>query len=235
MSKQEITIQAEERTEKGSSAAGRLRRAGFTPAALNRIGGGTLLLKLNGHDFEALLKRHGDEQLLLSLVIGGKPVPAIMREVQRHVLTEKPVHADFGEIDLTAKIRVQIPVRLVGEPVGVKMENGILQQTARHIEVECLPADVVEEFTVDVSALKLGESLFARQIPLDERYTLVIGKERVAVATVAAPEEEEKPAEGEAAEGAAEPEVIAKGKKEEAAEGEAKDAGAKKDAGSKKK
>lgn len=226
MSKVEIRIKAEARTEKGSAAAGRIRRSGYVPASMNVIGGGTDLLKLNLHDFKALLKRHGDEQLLMILELeGGKQTHALMREIQLDVLTGDPLHVDFGEVDMNAKIRVQVPVRLEGEPEGVRLEGGVLQQLVRHIEVECLPADVVEEFTVDVSHLKLGESLFARQIPLDAKYTLVIGKERMAVATVAEPAAEEAPA-ADADATAAEPEVIAKGKKDE--EGAAAAAPAKK-------
>jgi large subunit ribosomal protein L25 len=222
MSKKEITFKAEERTEKGSAAVGRLRRAGFVPASMNRIqGNATMLLKLSRHDFEALLKRYGDEELLLTLEIGGQPVHTLMREVQMDVMTGEPIHADFGEIDMNAKIRVHVPLRLVGEPVGVKLDGGVLQQLVRHIEVACLPADIPEEFTVDVSNLKKGESLFARQIPLDKKYTLVIGPERMAVATVVEPAEEVVAAPAAdataAAAGteAATPEVIAKGKKEE--------------------
>lgn len=221
---EEIIIKAEERTEKGSGAAGRLRRAGYVPAAMNRIGGDTMLLKLNQHDFKALLKRHGDEQLLLKLDINGQSIHALMREIQLDVLTGDPIHADFGEVNMNVKIRVQVPIRLVGDPIGVKQDGGILQQLVRHIEVECLPADVVEEFTVDVSGLKLGDSLFAREIPLDAKYTLVIGKERMAVATVQSVKEEEEPVATD--EAAAEPEVIAKGKKEE--EAPAADANSKK-------
>lgn len=217
MSKESIEIKAEVRIEKGSAAAGRIRRAGFVPASMNNIGGGTTLLKLNKHDFIQLLKARGDEQLLLVLDVDGKKRHALMREVQLDVLTSEPIHIDFGEVDMNAKIRVQIPIRLEGEPEGVKLEGGVLQQLVWHIEVECLPADVVQEFTVDVSNLKLGESLFAREIPLDSKYTLVIGKERMAVATVQAIKEEEEPAET-TEEAAAEPEVIAKGKKEEEAE-----------------
>lgn len=217
MAKEEITFKAEARTEKGSAAAGRLRRSGFVPAAINRIGGDTQLLKLNQHDFKALLKRYGEQELVMELTIDDKAVPALMREIQFDVMTNDPIHVDFGEIDPNAKIRVMVPIRLVGEPEGVRLENGVLQQLVRQIEVECLPADVVEEFTVDVTDLKLGESLFARQIPLDAKYTLVIGKERMAVATVAETVEEEEAAPEAEGEEAAQPEVIAKGKKEEEA------------------
>ena len=219
MAKEEITFKAEERVEKGSAAAGRLRRAGFVPAAINRISGDTQLLKLNQHDFKALLKRYGEQELVMKLTVGSETLPALMREIQFDVMTGDPIHVDFGEINPNAKIRVMVPIRLVGDPEGVRLENGVLQQLVRQIEVECLPADVVEEFTVDVSHLKLGESLFARQIPLDAKYTLVIGKERKAVATVAETvEEDTSAAEGDEA---AQPEVIAKGKKDEEADASA--------------
>jgi large subunit ribosomal protein L25 len=213
MANEQIKMKAELRAEQGSAAAGRLRRAGSIPAAVNRIEGGTTLVKFNAHDFKSMLRHHTSEHVLVTIELDGKDVPALMREVQYDVITGAPIHVDFGEVSLTKKLRVSIPLHVVGEPEGVKLGGGILQQNLRAIDVDCLPTEIVEQFTVDVSALKLGQSLFVRDLALGDMFTVITHKE-VPVATVVSAAEEEAPAAGEGAE-AATPEVIAKGKKEE--------------------
>jgi large subunit ribosomal protein L25 len=225
-------MKVELRTEQGSNAAGRLRRAGCVPAAVNRIEGGTTLVKFDAHAFKAMLRHHTSEHVLVTLELDGKDVPTLMREVQYNVMTNDPIHADFGEVSLTKKLRVSIPVRLFGEPEGVKVGGGILQQSIREIDVDCLPTDIVEHFDADVSGLALDQSLFVRDLNLGDKYTIITAKD-VPVATVvaAAAEEVVATAEGEAAAGA--PEVVAKGKKEEAAAGAAAPAAGKAAAGAK--
>jgi len=229
----EIRIKAEMRQEQGSGAARRLRRTGFVPAAMNRIAGGSTQIKLNTHEFENMLRHHTTNQLLVTVELDGQSMPALLREVQTDVMDGHVIHADFGEISLTRKLRVSIGLRLAGEPDGVKNEGGILEQTLRQVEVECLPTDIVESFQVDVSALKLGQSLAVRDLKLGDRYTIVSHAD-VSVATIVAAAEEEVVAEAAPVEGAAAgegPEIITKGKKEEGeadAEGAAekgKDAG----------
>jgi len=229
----ENKIKAEQRQEQGSGAVRRLRRKGLVPAAMNRISGGSTLMQLNAHEFENMLRRHSSNQLLVTIELDGQELPALLREVQTDVMTGHAIHADFGEISLTSKLRVPIGLRLTGEPEGVKNEGGILEQTLRQVEVECLPADMVEFFSVDVSALKLGQSLAVRDLKLGDKYTLITHG-GVSVATIVAMAEEEVveeavPAEGAVASG--EPEVITKGKKEEGEEGEAAPAAGDKKAG----
>ncbi len=219
MANEQIKMKAELRTEQGSNAAGRLRRAGLVPAAVNRIAGGTTLVKFDAHAFKYMLRHHASEHVLVTLEVDGQDVPALMREIQYDVLTGDPIHVDFGEVSLTKKIRVSIPLHVTGEPEGVKLGGGILQQNLRSIDVDCLPTDIVETFTVDVAALKLGESLFVRDLSLGDKYVVITHKE-VPVATVVSAAAEEAAAATEGAEGAAAaatPEVIAKGKKEEEA------------------
>ncbi len=215
----EIRIKAEPRQEQGSGAVRRLRRKGIVPAAMNRIAGGTTMLQVNAHDFENMLRHHSANQLLVTVELDGQSVPALLREVQTDVMTGEAIHADFGEISLTRKLRVSIGLRLTGEPDGVKNEGGILEQTLRQVEVECLPADMVEFFTVDVSALKLGQSLSVKELKLDAKYTPITHGD-VSVATIVAMAAEEVVEAAATTEGAAgEPEVIIKGKKEDGEEG----------------
>jgi len=231
----EIKIKAEQRQVQGSGAVRRLRNKGVVPAAMNRIAGGSTLMQVNAHEFENMLRHHSSNQLLVTIDLEGQSVPALLREVQTDVMSGHVIHADFGEISLTRKLRVAIGLRLTGEPEGVKNEGGILEQTLRQVEVECLPADMVEFFTVDVSALKLGQSLAVRDLKLGDKYTLVSHGE-VSVATIVAMAEEEVVEAAAPTEGAiagSGPEIIAKGKKEEGEEGEAA-AGEKKAGGEKK-
>ena len=128
-------------------------------------------------------------------------------------------------MSLTEKVRVTVPLYLVGEPVGVKLGGGVLEQTLRTIDVDCLPTDIAEKFEVDVSALGLDQTLFVRDLKLGEKQTIVTRGE-VPVAVVKAPDD--VPAAGgapAAAAGAAPaaPEVIKKGKEEEAAAADKKE------------
>ena len=218
-----IKIKAEERVEQGSAAVRRLRRAGKIPAAVMRMNkGGTLLVKLDEHEFLLGLRGHTSKQLLVTLDMDGREVPALLREMQNDVLSGMPIHVDFSEVSLTEKVRVTVPVYLVGEAVGVKLGGGVLEQVLRTVDVECLPTDIVEKFDVDVSALGLDQTLFVRDLALGDKFTVVTRGE-LAVAVVKAPDD--VPAAGGAAAPAAEaaaPEVIKKGKEDEPAAGDAK-------------
>jgi len=226
---QEIKVTAETRQECGSAAARRIRREGAVPAVLGLVGGETTLLKLNAHDFERVLSRHASTQLLVSLTVsGGKTCVALLREIQRDGITGRVSHADFSEIDTTKKIHVQIQVVLIGEAEGVKA-GGVLQQQLRGIDVQCLPADVVESFEADVSALKIGDALTVGSLGIDEKKYTIAHPEAV-IATVSAIEDEKAaaPAEGDADAAKAQPELsVKKGKAEDADAKAAPAAGAK--------
>ena len=186
---QEIKVNAEIRQGSGSSAARRFRRAGGVPAVLAKIGGGSDLLNLNAHAFEQMLSRHLSDFLMVTLNVGGAEKMALLREVQRHGVTGKVIHADFSEVDKATRLRVRIPIILIGEPEGVRTQGGVLEQMVRELDVSCLPQAVIEKFEVNVSALKLAESLMVRDIVLGADYTVMTGAD-VAVATVTEVKEE---------------------------------------------
>lgn len=213
----QIRIKAGLRTEQGTGAVRRLRRTGMIPGSIMKMkGGGTELIKLPQHGFMMAMRGHASKQLLVTLDMDGKEVPALMREMQNDVLAGTPIHVDFSEVSLSEKVRVTVPVYLVGEAVGVKLGGGVLEQVLRTVDVECLPTDIAEKFEIDVSALGLDQTLFVRDLNLGEKQTVVTRGE-LAVATVKAPDD--APAAGAA--GEANPEVIKKGK-EEAKAGEKK-------------
>ncbi|MBO7308686.1 MAG: 50S ribosomal protein L25 [Kiritimatiellae bacterium] len=205
----QIKIKAAVRTEQGTGAVRRLRRTGMIPGSVMKMKkGGTELIKLPAHDFMMAMRGRASKQLLVTLDMDGKEVPALMREMQNDVLAGTPIHVDFSEVSLTEKVRVKVPIYLTGESVGVKIGGGILQQALRTIEVDCLPEDIAEKFLIDVSQLGLDQTLFVRDLQLGEKQTIVTRGE-LAVAVVKAP------ADAASAAGDKSPDVIKKGKDEE--------------------
>ena len=225
-----IKIKAEARTEQGTGAVRRLRRTGQIPGSVMKMKkGGTELIKLPEHDFMMAMRGRTGKQILVTLDMNGTEVPVLLREMQNDVLKGTPIHVDFSEVSLSQKVRVTIPLYLVGEATGVKLGGGVLEQVLRSIDIDCLPTDIPEKFDVDVTALGLDQTMFVRDLQLGDKYTVVTRGE-LAVAVVKAPDD--VPAAGaaaSAADAAATPEVIKKGKEEEAAAGGAKAADAKKE------
>ncbi|MGH2574148.1 MAG: 50S ribosomal protein L25 [Ignavibacteria bacterium] len=161
----------------------------------------------------------------IELTIEGesKPYNCVLRDVQFDPISDKPIHFDLLGVSEHEKIKIEIPVTLVGSPAGVK-EGGIIQQTLHKIEVECFPRDIPANIEVNIEHLNIGDSVHISDLTYDKFEilenpdTTIVAVVPPAIEEVAAPvvEGEAVPAEGEPAE----PEVIAKGKKEEKEEGE---------------
>lgn len=204
-----IKFNATKRVANGSGEARRVRRAGGIPAALMRLDHATEALKLDSHEFIMAMRGEANDQVLVELTLDGAPLHALVREIQRDVITGAPIHVDFSEVDMGKKIRAMVRLVLVGEPEGVRNQGGILTQATHEVEVECLPTALVDAVDVDIEALKLGEVLTVADIKLGEGIVALTAPE-TPVAAVAGVKEEEAAAEGDAA-----PEVLSKGKKEE--------------------
>jgi large subunit ribosomal protein L25 len=215
--KEEAKISAQLRTEQGTRANNRLRKQGLVPGVIYG-GQEPKNVQFNEKVFTQFLRHHTSENVMLDLAIeGDQSHKVLIREVQHHPISGRPLHADFYELDLTRQVRVSIPLACIGDPVGVTQQGGTLEHLMREIEVECLPTDIIEEFDLDVSALNVGDRLLVKDIPLDRsRYTMITADD-VAVAMVAAARVEEAPA-AEEGEVGAEPEVIKEKKTEEGKE-----------------
>ncbi len=214
-----IKIKAEARTEQGTGAVRRLRRTGMIPGSVMKMKkGGTELVKLPEHDFMMAMRGRTGKQILVTLDMNGTEVPALLRELQNDVLKGTPIHVDFSEVSLSEKVRVTVPIYLVGEAKGVKIGGGVLEQVLRTIDIDVLPTDIPEKFDVDVSALDLDQTMFVRDLKLDAKYTVVTRGE-LALAVVKAPDDAPGAAAGAEA---ATPEVIKKGKEEAAGAADAK-------------
>jgi len=222
----------EAREKSGTTEVRRLRRDGMIPGIVYNEKGESRPVQLDRHDFDMLMRKHRSENVILDIEIKGQDSRKVLvKEVQHNVLTGATLHADFLEISMTRKMRVGIPIRLVGDPVGVTA-GGVLDHSLRELEVECLPTDLVEFITVDVSGLAIGNNISVGMLDVDPKFHVVTGA-NVSVASVLAPTLEEEVAPAEAAEGA-EPELIKKPAKEgegEEGEGEAEDKGKSADKG----
>jgi len=208
-----IKINAAKRAVKGSSAGRRLRRQGLFPGVVYSAGKPGQNIQVSEHEFRKSLQGHSSEHILMDLEIDGAgALKVLLQDVQHNALTGQIMHADFHEVSMTEKLRVEVVIELVGTPVGVSMGGGVLEHLAREVEIECLPGDLMETIKVDVSGLDVGESMTVSDIQLDASKYHIISDGDVAVAMVAAPTVE-APKEG--AEAAAEPEVLT-AKKEEA-------------------
>lgn len=219
----EIVVTAESRTESGKNANRRLRVKGLIPGVVYGAKKETLPVAVSPKDIGAILKSASGENTLFDLDLRGSRRKVILKEFQREPLKGRLLHADFYEVALDKKIEVKVHVEVVGVPVGVKTQGGILDFVTRELEIECLPTEIPDKIAVDVTALELGKHLRVSDLQIPANIT-VRTEPGVVVVHVVAPRAEEVAAPVEAVAGAeavGEPEVIKKGKAEGEAEGEA--------------
>jgi large subunit ribosomal protein L25 len=200
-----LEIQANVRIAEGKNQARRLRRNGKIPAVLYGPKTQAVPLELDKKDFSARVAVLEGSHLvrLKSTAPALTEKVALVKEMQFHPISGDVVHADLYEVDLAAKIQVQVPLRFTGKAAGVT-RGGILQPILREVEVECLPLDIPSFFNVDVSALDIGDSIHIEEIQTPPGVSLVF-ESNLAVVTVVTPTVEEEPA------AAAEAEVAAAG------------------------
>jgi large subunit ribosomal protein L25 len=169
---------------------------------------GSQSIEVDAREFGAMVRARQTTHLIdLGIDGGDGGSVAIVKEIQRDVL--KPghlLHVDFQHVDMNKKVTVQVPIEIVGVPVGVKEEGGILEHHVRHLTVECMPLKMPEHIRVDVSGLKMGEAIHISDLSVTAELEIKGSPEEV-LASVQHPAKEPEPeemvaAEGEAAEGA---------------------------------
>ncbi len=219
---EELMLDAQLRDEVGRGKVKSLRDSGFVPAVIYSGGKEALSLKLSHRQLVQLVHQHRIEGVIINISIKDdkkqKSRPCIIKEIQYHPVHGEITHVDFNQISLTEEIKVNIPVVAKGEPVGVKMEGGSLEHILWELEVSCLPTNIPKDIEIDISSLKLGESIHVKDIVPPKGVKLLNDPGSI-ILTVAAPMKEEAPAEAVEGEAKQEPEVI-KEKKEVPAEGE---------------
>ncbi|HSE97337.1 MAG TPA: 50S ribosomal protein L25 [Blastocatellia bacterium] len=216
----DLTINARARDGIGKGHARRLRAQGMIPASVYGGGHAAVAVAVNAREIASLLRSETGHNTIFKLAVDGgdEPATVIIKDLQIDPIKGRLLHADLLRLEMNTATRVSVPVEFIGEPVGVKIEGGILDIQSREIEIECLPGDIPSNLQVDVSGLHVGDHVTVADLIYDRDKVKLLAEDSQAIAGILAPRlvEEPVPVAVEAEPGeAAEPEVIKKGKTEE--------------------
>jgi large subunit ribosomal protein L25 len=210
----QIKINAESRTAIGRNAVKKIKAAGFVPAVIYGAKDAALSIQLVEHEVSKALGHASSESVLVEVAIKGVGTrTALIQEVQHHPVTRKIQHLDLHSVSMDELFTAEVPVETVGEPAGVKTGGGLLEHILHTLEIECLPGDLPESILVDVTALKIGDSLHVRDLILPKGVT-VLNNADLTVAAVAAPTVADDTIAATGTEGVAQPEVLSEKKPE---------------------
>ena len=213
MAKQ-VKLKVEPRTSVGRSAVRKLKARGVIPAIIYGGKDKPQPLQVSARDINAMMSHASGENVLVELEIAGEKSnrTALVQEVQHSPVSGDILHIDFHAISMDETIQAEVPLEPTGVPNGVKNFGGLLEQSLRALAIECLPRDLPDRITVDVSQLNIGDSIHLRQIQLPSGVTSKVPPDLTAF-SVLAPTVEEEPVVAEA-EAVAGPEVIGEKKEE---------------------
>jgi large subunit ribosomal protein L25 len=206
------TLEATTRDTRGKNEARRLRVAGKIPAVLYGGAGGAVPLAVDPKALSKILHSGSGVNSIISLDVQGQGVTQVLvKEFLLEPVKHSMLHADFYRLQMDKAITVTVTISLKGEAKGVKLQGGVVDFPNREVEVECLPGDIPEHLTVDVSEMMIGQGVRLRELAEGAKWTPVSDPDTLIVHVVAAKAEEA------ATETAtpAEPEVAKKGKPED--------------------
>ena len=223
-----LKIEAESRETFGKNVARRLRHAGRIPGVVYGDQGPSLPVAVDPKEVLRVLRSDAGQNAIFNLEIKGKaPARVMLRDWQLDPIKGNLLHVDMVRIGRDHKLRVRVPIHVVGDAKGVKIQGGIFEFLLREVEVECLPDDIPDSVTVDVTEMMIGRNLRVADLPLNPKVKTLTEANRVVAHVVALKVEEEKPAEEVAAAAPAEPELIRKTRAEDEEEGEEAESGKK--------
>jgi large subunit ribosomal protein L25 len=222
----QVKLSATRRTATGRSAVRKIKAQGAVPAIVYGARSKPEPLQIAKRDISLILSHASGENILVELEIDAEKSGrlALVQEVQHAPVGGDILHVDFHAVSMDEKIEADVPLEPIGTAEGVKTFGGLLEQALRSLAIECLPRDLPDVITVDVSHLNIGDAIHVREIPLPQGVTTRVPADLTAF-SVLAPTVEEAPA--AAPEAAAAPEVIT-AKKEEPEGAPAKEKEAKK-------
>ncbi|HYX24951.1 MAG TPA: 50S ribosomal protein L25 [Thermoanaerobaculia bacterium] len=206
-----MTIEVQPREETGKNANRRSRARGKIPAVVYGGGKESVAIEIDRKTLVDLMKGHGGENPIFLLKLGDKDRHAMIRNLQVDPVSRQVIHIDFQRVLLDQKVRVSVPVELVGTAVGVKVDGGLLDFVTREVHVECLPGQIPKHLEADVTDVHVGQHVEVRDLKLPEGVVVLDEPDKVLAAITHGRLEAE--AAGTEA-GQAEPEVIKKAKAE---------------------
>src|SRR5256885_627749 len=180
-----VSLTASTRQSTGKGAARQARFRGEIPAVIYGRSRETQPLAVEAKALEKALTGVEPASTIIELAVDGKTVRTLIREIQRHPVRPDIIHVDFYEIHAAEKVKLKVPVHLVGAPDGVRNAGGVLDQVTREVEIEVLPEQIPDRVELDVTALKIGDSLHVRQLQIPNVTILTHGD--LTIATVVPP------------------------------------------------
>jgi large subunit ribosomal protein L25 len=186
------TLDVEDRSERGTRAAKRLRREGYVPGVVyGGKDGDSTSFKVNWRVLRQVLV---DGSALIDLKVAGKTRPVIVKDQQQHPVRDELLHIDLLEVRLDEKIQTQVSVHLEGaeEAPGIK-EGGVLEHVTHQLNIEALPTDIPDAIHVDVSGLEIAATMHLSELSAPEGVTFLDDPEETLIATVVVPTEVEEP------------------------------------------
>jgi large subunit ribosomal protein L25 len=226
---QTVSLSASPRQATGKGGARQARFRGKVPAVIYGHGRAAQPLELEAKALEKALQGIDPASTIIELSVDGTPVKTLIREIQRHPVRPDIIHVDFYEIHAAEKVKLRVPVHLVGNPDGVRNAGGVLDQVTRDVEIEVLPENIPDRLELDVTALKIGDSVHVRDLVIPN--AKILTEAELTIATVVPPRAEEVAAPTpETATEVTEPELIRKVREDEEAGEEGAEGGAKPEA-----
>jgi len=217
-------LEARPRTPGTKNDARRVRRQGKVPAVVYGAGKAAVPVEVDPRQVSRILHSETGHNTVFDLTVDGERTKAMIVDWQYEPIKGSLLHIDLKRIAMDQKLRVNVPIELVGEPEGVKTQGGLLEQIVREVEVECLPADIPNAVELNVAELVFGVVLRVSDLPKNDKVRFVTDPDQPVAHIISIKEEVVATPEavaGEAAAAPAEPEVIKKGKQETEEEGEA--------------
>lgn len=209
-------------SSRGKNEARRLRAGGRIPGVLYGARQQTVAVSLDPKQISRILHSESGHNTIFEVQVGGEKTRAMIVDWQYDPMYGKLLHIDLKRIAMDEKIRVSVPIHLVGEAEGVKQQGGILDQVLREVEIECLPGDIPTHIDADVTKLVFGTVLRVSDLAPGGKLKFITDAGQT-VAHITSVKEEAAPTPEAVAEAAtaapAEPEVIKKGKQETEEEG----------------
>ena len=172
-----VVFKARSRQNNGSGAARKIRRSGRIPGVLYGRTGKALSIDMDALEFTNGTKSIS-ESTIVNVEVDGKTYDAFVKDTQRNIIDGKILHVDFYEVESGVLLRARVSIQLKGNPVGVR-EGGVLEFPLHEIEVECMPADLPEKITLDISGLGVNQSIHVRDIPLASAIRVISAADQV--------------------------------------------------------
>src|SRR5207248_7623094 len=215
-------LEAQPRTPGTKNDARRVRKQGKVPAVVYGAGKDATPVSVDPRQVSRILHSATGHNTVFDLAVDGERTKAMIVDWQYEPIKGSLLHIDVKRIAMDQKLKVNVPIELVGESAGVKQQGGILEQIAREVEVECLPGDIPNQIELNVSELVFGVVLRVSDLPKSDKIKVLTDPDQPVVHIITIKEEEVPTADAVAGEGAAdpaEPEGVKEGKEEAGGEG----------------